>query len=918
MPILHEFPYGNTHDQNYDWILKVVKEMLDKYGEIDASVASALEQIENAKNGSLEEMETALNSAIDAINEAISGIGESEQSALTNINTAKSEALTQIDSDKDTALSEISNARSSAESAISADQSTAQQAINSDKDTALSEISTARTSAENAISADQSAAQQAINADKIQALNSIALELDNILDDITYLRNTFPSNGDELIGEVYATKNQINNLSLNLTWQQGVYDINPPYSNGPILSNDAYKITTYYQAGCAGRNILITCDALLTLSHIICWTGGFSSRRVVSNSEIIQLGTNSWSLSFEITDVYFSVEMKKVDDSAIIPADGESTNFYWDSPLLYAIEMCRQNDSTTALDDYAIGDLFTHRGKIYKCTGVIADGAAIVFPPAQNANCINTTIEELLHEAGLVNVDEEIEKALFPIKGGTKQIVPEWTNGYYYNASLQPVAYSGMKIAKVDISDYINGTLTMTTYATSSAFCGFSDDNDAVIDVWHQTAEASRTIPINAKYLYISYDPRVTFACSVSYEEYEDVKEAVHTLENEMDNVPSLIDEAVAPFMGGTTAITPTWTQGYYYNGSLQPVAYSSMRIAKVDISDYINATLAMTAYASGSAFCGFTDNNDSIIYTWHQTAEASRTIPINAKYLYISQDDRVTFACSVTSEKIPKAVAYINYANGIKEYDSTKNYIIGDLCSHEGALMHCIANTTGAFNSNDWQKTTFVDEFGLRDYIYPITKLNGLSLKACGDSITAGSNGPSYVPIMANLLGITNYTNSGIGGAYIGTCYNGAAVTDDIVTLLGGTNDFGLSTGANTLANFRTSVQNIITNFRTNNQTARLYMITPIPRFDKTVNEYNNTLLDYVNAMEEICADMDVPCLNLYERCGINENNYSTYLKAAQGDLIHPNAYGAMRIAVEIANFVSEMEAIYRVHKFR
>lgn len=396
----------------------------------------------------------------------------------------------------------------------------------------------------------------------------------------------------------------------------------------------------------------------------------------------------------------------------------------------------------------------------------------------------------------------------------------------------------------------------------------------------------------------------------------------IKDLQDGLDGVDEKIDIAVAPALGGVIAINPTWTNGEYYNSSLTPASYSALNRAKVDVSAYVNASLKMTTYAMSAAFCGFTDANDSIIETWHQSSEETKVIPINAKWLYISNApgnlSPAVFACSVTLQNASISVAYLDVATGLKEYDSTKPYVVGNLCTKAGKLMHCINNTTGTYDPDDWQETTIIDEFGLRDYVHPITKLKGLSWKACGDSITAGSNGPSYVPLMANLLGITTYTNSGIGGAYLATCYNGTAVTDDIVTLFAGTNDFGLTSGAQTLSAFETSVRTVISNFKTNNQNARLYMITPIPRFDKTENENHDTLLDFVDVMEEVCAELNVPCLNLYERCGITAQNYTTYLKAAQGDLVHPNAYGAVRIAVEVANFVSEMEAIHRVVAFR
>lgn len=455
----------------------------------------------------------------------------------------------------------------------------------------------------------------------------------------------------------------------------------------------------------------------------------------------------------------------------------------------------------------------------------------------------------------------------------------------------------------------VNGVYTYKNFLTGTTET-FADDCEFYII-------GGRVSTSDIPYADLAVLAKDCFSGDLKTEDEIQIVTDIKELQSEAAQVDAKISEAIAPALGGDVSITPTWTSGYYYNSSLQPTSYTGFNCAKVDISNYINAKMTMLAYAGGVSRCGFTDADDSIIETWGQTSQVVKTIPINAKYLYISNApgnlSPSVFSCVITLKNSSIGVAYLDVATGLKEYDSNLPYVVGNLCTKDGTLMHCISDTTGTYDPDDWQETTIVDEFGLRDYIHPVTKLNGLSWKACGDSITAGSNGPTYVNLMASLLGITEYTNSGVGGAYLATCYNGQAVTDDIITLLGGTNDFGLSSGAQTLEAFETGVRGIITNFRTNNATARLYMITPIPRFDKTENEYEATLLDYVEVIEQVCSEMNIPCLNLYERCGINASNYQIYLKS---DGVHPNEYGAARIAVEIAKFVSDMEAVYRMTK--
>lgn len=401
------------------------------------------------------------------------------------------------------------------------------------------------------------------------------------------------------------------------------------------------------------------------------------------------------------------------------------------------------------------------------------------------------------------------------------------------------------------------------------------------------------------------------------------IVQKVTELEAYLPNIDAQIESAISFLKDGTIAITPTFTKKYYYDSSLIETSYNSdyFVVAKVDISEYVGLDMQLTCYALGSAYCGFTDANDTIISTWHQSSLETRAIPFNAKYLYISHaTNRVAFALNIVTTSVITDIATLKNTNGSSEYDASVNYAIGDICAYNHMLYHCITATTGAFNSDCWESSGIVEELLNRDYVHPITKLTGLSWDARGDSITAGSNGPSYVPFMADLLGIaqTDYTNSGAGGAKISGAYNGASTSKNIVTLFAGTNDFGLTSGASTLDNFEANLRTIINNFRTNNQTARLYIITPIPRFDKETNEYDLTLLDYVDKMCEVCGELNVPCLNLYDRCGINALNYTKYLRASQGDPLHPNLYGAVKIAIEIAKFVSEMEAIHRVVAFR
>lgn len=214
------------------------------------------------------------------------------------------------------------------------------------------------------------------------------------------------------------------------------------------------------------------------------------------------------------------------------------------------------------------------------------------------------------------------------------------------------------------------------------------------------------------------------------------------------------------------------WEDGYYYNASLVAVAYSSpsgFRIAKVDVSEYRNQKIKLECYSMSSAWSGFTDEEDSVISTWHQNSREEKVVPENAKWLYISDftpQSHFYLSCVFNNllnrvsalEGLPKKCDNLSTrvsllestadVSGYEEYDSNKSYRIGDIVLYNEVLKHCIENTTGAFDNSKWEDTSVRREFELRDYIYPTTKLTGLSWDARGDSITAGSNGSSYVPL--------------------------------------------------------------------------------------------------------------------------------------------------------------------------
>ena len=90
MAIFHKYPYTDIHDLNLDWILKVVKEMKDKFDQIDFdyifNTLTALNELTATHTTQIAGLQSAINSIgsdIASLNQAI----ETQGASITEINT---------------------------------------------------------------------------------------------------------------------------------------------------------------------------------------------------------------------------------------------------------------------------------------------------------------------------------------------------------------------------------------------------------------------------------------------------------------------------------------------------------------------------------------------------------------------------------------------------------------------------------------------------------------------------------------------------------------------------------------------------------------------------------------------------------------------------------------------------------------
>lgn len=191
----------------------------------------------------------------------------------------------------------------------------------------------------------------------------------------------------------------------------------------------------------------------------------------------------------------------------------------------------------------------------------------------------------------------------------------------------------------------------------------------------------------------------------------------------------------------------------------------------------------------------------------------------------------------------------------------------------------------------------------------------------ALGDSITYGLTANiNYGTIISDKLGLI-FTNYGISGNRISSTdndtnsspmcirYNNMASNLDIVTIMGGTNDYAsqVPIGTNDSEDIKTfkGALNVLCKGITEKYSGKIVgFVTPIQR--KT-DDRNIKLIEYVNAIKEICAKFSVPVLDLYNGGGIT-TIFSDNSNDLLSDGLHPNDKGQYVLARKIEGFIKNI----------
>ena len=186
------------------------------------------------------------------------------------------------------------------------------------------------------------------------------------------------------------------------------------------------------------------------------------------------------------------------------------------------------------------------------------------------------------------------------------------------------------------------------------------------------------------------------------------------------------------------------------------------------------------------------------------------------------------------------------------------------------------------------------------------------------GDSITAYNNYQEKVKTQCEILSIVN---DGIPGQQLGTMADrmtsGNLADVDLITIFGGTNDYGgnkaLGTinDAKTVNTFYGNIKNVIDKIQVLKPTAQLVFITPLKRGTfqtqpvyPAANGAGFFLPQYAQAIKEVCDLFSIPVLDLYSVGGFNEYTLTSFTV----DNLHPNEAGFVMLSKKISAFLENL----------
>lgn len=210
------------------------------------------------------------------------------------------------------------------------------------------------------------------------------------------------------------------------------------------------------------------------------------------------------------------------------------------------------------------------------------------------------------------------------------------------------------------------------------------------------------------------------------------------------------------------------------------------------------------------------------------------------------------------------------------------------------------------------------------------LSKWNGLKWGAIGDSVTVqtewqfkviGSTGLEYEGFGASGTKISGADTTAMCSD---TRINAVATDKDLVTVMGGINDWGASVALGTInstnnTQFYGALNQMIEKLMTRFPTKRIIVFTPTYAdyrdypgntsgwADAYTNLESLTISDYAEAVRLVCKKYGVPVVDLCGECGWNRFNAPSFTS----DGVHPSGGGGPRMANVIIGRLHELQPI-------
>lgn len=287
-----------------------------------------------------------------------------------------------------------------------------------------------------------------------------------------------------------------------------------------------------------------------------------------------------------------------------------------------------------------------------------------------------------------------------------------------------------------------------------------------------------------------------------------------------------------------------------------------------------------------------------------------------------------------LTSNKVINISVVSGYEFVRRYFDSSDNYVGGDTSWQSGSISFSAeyAKMRVVLRKSDNSNITPNESSNIDIYRIFVKDFGDLSNKVwltLGDSITARG---LYQDLVKSLCDI-QYVNYGIGGTCIAKtwdsttnafCQRYVDMQDDcdLITVWGGVNDFSSNIpigtkGSTNQRQFYGALKVLIEGLIAKYPAKKIgFILTPTVNYTDTslnycfeeTNTAGHKLIDYINAIIDMCNDYALPVLDLYHNCGINQLNMSTMTSnvgQTAPDGLHPSILAMNFMKYQILDFI-------------